>query len=147
MNAPLQSFANPPTCITALYTRNTASICNKCSLQIRKTSDVSMPSQIAPNVWILVTAPLVVTTSITLICPGEPTQFTEVKKPIHILQLPTACSATSLTFNIPPYYKSPTLEINISFDMANLNMINISPFKFCIWQHLDKHLNESQLQH
>ena len=31
--------------------------------------------------------------------------------------------------------------------MANLNMINISSVKFCIWQHLEKHWNESQLQH
>ena len=31
--------------------------------------------------------------------------------------------------------------------MANLNMINISSMNFCIWQHLDKHSNDSQLQH
>ena len=31
--------------------------------------------------------------------------------------------------------------------MANLNMINISSLDFCIWQQLEKHWNESQLQH
>ena len=31
--------------------------------------------------------------------------------------------------------------------MANLNTINISSLGFCIWQHLEKHQNESQLQH
>ena len=31
--------------------------------------------------------------------------------------------------------------------MANLNMINISSIHFPIWQHLEKHWNESQLQH
>ena len=31
--------------------------------------------------------------------------------------------------------------------MANLNMINISTMNFQIWQHLEKHQNESQLQH
>ena len=31
--------------------------------------------------------------------------------------------------------------------MANLNMINISSLDFCIWQHLKKYQNESQLQH
>ena len=31
--------------------------------------------------------------------------------------------------------------------MANLHMINISSLDFCIWQHLEKHQNESQLQH
>ena len=31
--------------------------------------------------------------------------------------------------------------------MANLNMINVSSVDFCIWQYLEKHQNESQLQH
>ena len=31
--------------------------------------------------------------------------------------------------------------------MANLNMINISSVNFHIWQLLEKHQNESQLQH
>ena len=31
--------------------------------------------------------------------------------------------------------------------MANLNTINISSLDFCIWQHLVKHQNKSQLQH
>ena len=31
--------------------------------------------------------------------------------------------------------------------MANLNMINISSLDFLRWQHLEKHQNESQLQH
>ena len=36
--------------------------------------------------------------------------------------------------------------VNISLDMANLHMINISSLDFHIWQHLEKHQNESQLQ-
>ena len=52
-----QPLANPLSCITALYVKNTASILARCSLQIRKSSDVSMPSQLTPNVWILTTAP------------------------------------------------------------------------------------------
>ena len=36
---------------------------------------------------------------------------------------------------------------NISLGMANLNMINISSINFYIWQHLEKHQNESHLQH
>ena len=81
---------------------NTASISARCSLQIRKSSDVSMPSQLAPNVWILTMALSGVEATITLICPGEITQFIEVRKPIHILCLPTACSATSPNFHLPP---------------------------------------------
>ena len=141
------SLANRPSCITALYAKNTASISARCSLQIGKSSDDSMPSQLAPNVWILTMAPLAAAATITLICPGETTQFIEVRKPIQILCLPTACSAILPNFHLPPCYDGPPLEVNISLDMANLNMINISSINFCIWQHLEKHWNESQLQH
>ena len=144
---PFQPLANPLSCITALYAKNTASVSARCSLQIRKTSDVNMPSQLAPSVWILTTAPSAVTTTITLISLGETTQFIEVRKPIHILCLTTACSATSPNFHLPPCYEGPPLEVNISLDMANLNMINISSMNFCIWQHMEQHQNESQLQH
>ena len=106
-----------------------------------------MPSQLTPNVWILTTAPSAATATITLICPGEKTQFIEVKRPIHILHLPTACSATSPTFHLPPCYEGPPLEVNILLDMVNLNMINISCVNFCIWQHLEKHWRENQLLH
>ena len=85
IHAPFQLLAKPPSCITALYTKNAASISTTCSLQIRKTQGISVPSQIAPNVWILTTAPSAVTTKITLICHGETTKFITVKKPIHIL--------------------------------------------------------------
>ena len=83
--APLLPLANPPSCITALYAKNTATISTRCSLQIRKTQSISILIQIAPNVWILTSTPSIVTTAITLICPGEPTKFITVKKPIHVL--------------------------------------------------------------
>ena len=35
----------------------------------------------------------------------------------------------------------------MSLDMANLHMINISSINFHIWQYLEKHQNDSQLQH
>ena len=73
-------------------------------------------------------------------------KFLKVKKSIHVLQLPTACSATSLNFHLPPHYETTSSEVNISLDMAN-HHINISSLDFCIWQHLEKHQNESQLQH
>ena len=143
---PFQPLANPPSCITALYANNTAGISARCSLQIRKTSDNSTPSQLAPNVCILTTALSAATTTITLMCLGETTQLIEVRKAIHVLYLPTACSATLPNFHLLPHYESPPMEVSISLDMANLNMINISSMNFCIWQHLDKHWNESQLQ-
>ena len=102
MFAPLQPLANPLSCITALYTKNAASILTRCSLQVRKTQRISVPSPIIPKEWILTSAPSTVTTTITLICPGETTKFITVKKPINILQLPTACSVTSPHFYLPP---------------------------------------------
>ena len=123
---PFQPIANPPSCIKALHTKNTVSISISSSLQIRKTSDVSMPSQLTPNVWILTTAPASVPTKIILICPGETTQFIEVRKPIHVPQLPRPCSATSPNFHIPICYENQTLEVNVSLDMVNLNSYEFS---------------------
>ena len=80
---PFQLLANPPTCISALYARNLASISSRCSLQIRKTLDLSIPSQIAPNVWILTTALSTPASTITLIFPGKAMTFIKVEKPIH----------------------------------------------------------------
>ena len=97
--------------------------------------------------WTLATVPSTVTISVTLICPGETTKFITVKKPIHILWLLPACSATSPHFHLPPHYEHPALTVNISLDMANLNMVNISSLNFCIWQHLKDHRNETQLHH
>ena len=53
----------------------------------------------------------------------------------------------SPNFYLPTHYEGLPLEVNISLDMVNLNMINISSVNFHIWQHLEKHQNESQLQH
>ena len=50
-------------------------------------------------------------------------------------------------FHLPPHYENSALEVNISLDMANLNMINMSSLDFHICQHLEKHQDDSQLQH
>ena len=68
---PFQPPMNLPSCITALYTKNACSTLTRCSLQIRKTQDVSIPSQLTPGVWILTTPPSATTTAITLISPGD----------------------------------------------------------------------------
>ena len=73
--------------------------------------------------------------------------FITVEKPIHILRILTACSATSSHFHLLPTYQNSSLEVNISLDTANLNMINISLLDFQVWQHLKEHRNETQLQH
>ena len=70
-----------------------------------------------------------------------------IQQPIHILKLPMACSATSSHFYLPPRYETPILNVNVSLDMANLQMINISALHFCIWQHLGNNWSDMQLQH
>ena len=144
---PFQPLANPPSCITALYTTIACSILERWSLQIRKTQDVGIPSQLASSVWILTTPSSAITTTIMLTCPGETSKFITMQKPIHILWLPPACNARMPNFHLPPHYENSALEVNISLDMANLNMINIPSVDFHIWQHLEKHQNDRQLQH
>ena len=60
ITTPVQPLANPPLCVFALYARNPAGIASQCSLQIRKNSDVNLPTQISPDVWII-TTPLLYT--------------------------------------------------------------------------------------
>ena len=127
-----QLLANPLTCMSALYTRNSAIITSRCLLEIKKTSDISIPSQITPNVWILTTALSTLASAMSLICSGKATTFIKVEKPIHILWTPTVCSATLACFHLPPRYQNSHLEVIISLDMANLNMVNISLLDFGI---------------
>ena len=81
------------------------------------------------------------------ICPNEGPRFIKTQTPIHILQLPPACSTTSQHFHLPPCYETHELAINISLNTANLNMIYISSPVFRIWQHLEDHWYETQLYH
>ena len=63
-----------------------------------------------------------------------------------ITNLPTQI-ATSPNFYLPPRYETPTLDVNISLNMANLHMINISAEDFCIWKHLGSNRSDMHLQH
>ena len=58
-----------------------------------------------------------------------------------------ACSATSAHFYLPPRYETPVLNVNVSLNMANLQMINITALHFRVWQHLGNNQNDMQLQH
>ena len=147
ITTPYQPLANPPSCKAALYAKSMVDITSKCSLQICKASATNLPTQKAPDVWILtipVTAPV---NTMTLICPEKNMETIPIQKPIYILKLPTACSATSPNFYLPPRYETPTLDVNIYLNMANLHMINILAQGFCIWQHLGSNRSDMQLQH
>ena len=80
-----QPLANPPSCNTALYSKNTTGNAARCSLQIRKAHSISIPTLIAPNVWLIISVPSTVVTRITLSSPEEPTKVITLQKPIHIL--------------------------------------------------------------
>ena len=58
-----------------------------------------------------------------------------------------AYSATPSNFYLPPRYETLNLDVNVSLNMANCHMINISAQDFHIWQHLGSNRSEVQLQH
>ena len=72
ITTPFQPLANPPSCIAALYAKSMVDITSKCSLQICKASATTLPTQIAPDVWILTTPVTVPANTLTLICPEKP---------------------------------------------------------------------------
>ena len=117
------------------------------SLQLHKTTTTTLPTQITPDVWILTTPATAPLNTVTLICPEKPMETIQIQQPIHILKLPMACSATSSHFYLPPWYETPILDVNVSLNMANLQVINISAQCFCIWQHLGNNKSDMQLQH
>ena len=132
MSTPLQPLANPLTCVSALYAKNSVHISLHCSIQIWKPAKVTMPIQIAPNVWIITTSPSAPQYTLTQVCPREPTHLINVRRPIHThtLELPTACSITSPYFYLPPTYHNPHWAVNISLLSANIHMLKISSSDF-----------------
>ena len=82
---------------------------------------------------------------ITIICPNQGPKSIKVQKPIHVLCLPPAYSATSQQFHLPPHYENHQITINVSLNTANLNTMNISSLGFWVWQHLEDHWNKTQL--
>ena len=133
-------------CIAALYAKSKTGIAFKCSLQICKTTTTNLPAQIIPAVWILTTSATAPINTVTLICPEKPMETLPIQQPIHILKLPMAFSATSSHFYLPPRYETPILDVNVSLNMANLYIINISAQHFYIWQHLGSNRSDMQLQ-
>ena len=71
ITTPFQPLANPPSCIAALYVKSNVDITSKCSLQICKASATNLPTQIAPNVWILTTPAAAPANTMTFICPEK----------------------------------------------------------------------------
>ena len=147
LNTQCLPLANLLTCVSVLYAKEKDSIWKRCSLQVKKANSISIPTSIAPNVWIITSTPTAVPARITLICPGEAPRTITPQTPIHVLCLQPACSATSQHFHLPPCYESLGITTNISLNTANHNAVNISASEFQIWQHLDDHWNGTILHH
>ena len=64
INTLLETLANTPSCIAAIYAKNKAGIQKGCSLQVRNTNGATISTPIAPNLWILTSTPTVVSTGI-----------------------------------------------------------------------------------
>ena len=58
-----------------------------------------------------------------------------------------ACSATSANFYLPPRYETPTLNVNVSLDQANICAINVTALHFHVWQHMGRNHSDMDLQH
>ena len=127
--------------------RARASITSKCSLQLCKTTTTTLPTQITPDIWILTNPAMAPIDTISLIWPEKPMEAIVIQQLLHILKLPTACSATSAHFHLPPRYETLVLNVNISLDMANLQTVNITALHFHLWQHLGNNHSDTQLQH
>ena len=107
ISTPFQLLANPPTCIAALYTKSKTGIASKCSLQLCKTTTTNLSTQITPDAWILTTPTTAPINTITLICPEKAMETIPIWQMIHVLQLPTVCSATLSHFYLPLGMKPP----------------------------------------
>ena len=147
ITTPFQPLANPPTCIAALYAKSKVGITSNCSLQICKATTTNLLTQIAPDVWIFTTPATAPINTMTLICPEKPMETVPFQQPIHILKLSYGLQCHLIKFYLPPRYGTPTLDVNISLNMANLQMLSISAQNFCIWQHLGSNRSDMQLQH
>ena len=55
----------------------------KCSLQMWKASGINLPTQIAPDVWILTTPHAAPANTMTLICPEKAMETIIIQKPVN----------------------------------------------------------------
>ena len=132
LNTPLLPLANPSRCLSSLYIKDRNGIQKRYCLLVKNTSSVSMPTSMAPNVWIITSSLAAAPARIMLICPGKAPRVLKLHTPIHVLRLKPACSIISQHFHLPPRYESHDVNINISMSTANLNADNISTPEFRI---------------
>ena len=132
----LQPLTNPPSCVAALYTKNSREIEHLCELTTKTQPELYLPIPRASNVWAIISSPFKQHPPVTVICPTKPAMSIHILPPIHILRLDSACSVTSQHFHLPPKYEDTHVMMNLSIYNANLDIINISSALFRITQHI-----------
>ena len=85
LNTPLLSLTHPPTCISALYAKDKASIQKKMFTTDQRSQKCSTPMSIAPNVWIITSPFAALQSGIMLICPREAPRSIIPQTPLHII--------------------------------------------------------------
>ena len=133
---PLQPLKNPPSCVAALYTKNSREIDRLCELTTKTQPELYLPIPLISNVWAIISSPFKPQPPVTVICPTKPTVSVHISPPIHMLRLEPTCSATSQHFHLPPKYEDTHVTMNLSIYNANLDIINISSALFRITQHI-----------
>ena len=136
LTTPLQPLTNPPSCVAALYTKNSREIDCLCELTTKTQLELYLPIPLASNVWAIISSPFKQQLPVTVICPTRPATSIHISPPIHILRLEPTCSVTSQHFHLPPKYEDTHVTMNLSIYNANLDIINISSALFRITQHI-----------
>ena len=133
---PLQPLTNPPSCVPALYTKNTREINCLCELTTKTQPELYLPIPLASNVWAIISSPFKQQLPVTVICPTRPATSIHISPYIHILRLEPTCSVTSRHFHLPPKYEDTHITMNLSIYNENLDIINISSALFMITQYI-----------
>ena len=136
LSTSLQPLTNPPSCIAALYTKNSREINHLCELTTKAQPELYLPIPLAPNVWAIISSLFRQQPPVTVICPTRPATSIHISPPIHVLKLEPTCSGTSQHFHLQPKYEDTHIMMNLSIYNANLDIINISSALFRITQHI-----------
>ena len=57
LTTPLQPLTNPPSCVAALYTKNSREIDCLCELTTKAQPELYLPIPLASNVWAIISSP------------------------------------------------------------------------------------------
>ena len=82
---PLQPLTNLPSCVAALYTKNSREIDCLCELTTKAQPELYLPIPLAPNVWAIISSPFRQQPPVTVICPTRPATSIRISPPIHVL--------------------------------------------------------------